>query len=119
MVTRSAVYHLLNLIQNLSYLYERCRSASTISPFQPFQVKGERLLLETLEQQLPLLEKLSMRYTSLTGLHKSANEWAIYLRKKYPDKQEFFKQSIYISIDDAKNLSKDVDKWIKRGEKFN
>ena len=112
MVTHRAVYNLMNLIQDLSYLYERCRSASTIQPTQYCQVKGENRLLEALERQLPLLDMLSKTYTSLEGIYTSANEWAIYLGKKYPERQEFLRQSINVDLEDAKKLSKKANEWM-------
>ena len=49
MVTHSAVCNLMNLIADLSYIYERCRVATT-PPIQPTQVKGDNLILDALRR---------------------------------------------------------------------
>ena len=50
MVTHKVAATLMTLIRDLTYVYERCKSASIIKPTQPIQVKGENYILDILKR---------------------------------------------------------------------
>lgn len=111
MVTHSAVCNLMNLIADLSYIYERCRVATT-PPIQPTQVKGDNLILDALRRQLPLLEQLSKTYSSLGNVYSSVKDTIVYLDRKYPEEAVFLGPPVNIDRTDAKKLMKDSNLWI-------
>jgi len=111
MVTRSGVYNLLILIQDLSYIYERCRSAVN-PPVQSTPVKGHNFILDVIKRQLPTLEHLSKSYPSLGKVHSSVKDTIVYFDRKYPDKAVFLGPQVNIDVKDANKLLKDSEQWI-------
>lgn len=111
MVTHTGVYNLLILIQDLSYIHERCRCAVNL-PIQPTPVKGHNFILDVLERQLPVLEQLSNTYTSLGKLYSSVKDTIVYFDRKYPEKAVFLGPQVNIDRKDANRLLKDSEQWI-------
>jgi len=119
LVTHKAASTLMRLIVDLTYVYERCRSASIITPIQSIQVKGENYLLDVLKRWYPFLEYLAKNYyPDLSKIVDSIRGWIGYLDKKYAEKLVFFGPPFYIDIEDAEKLSKDskVDFGVWVGE---
>jgi ribosomal protein S17E len=103
----------MGLIKDLTYVYERCRSASIITPIQHIHVKGENYLLDVLKRWYPFLEYLAKNYyPDLSKVADSMRGWIEYLDKKYAEKLEFFGRPFYVEIKDAEKLSKDSEEWI-------
>jgi len=75
----------MRLIVDLTYVYERCRSASIITPIQSIQVKGENYLLDVLKRWYPFLEYLAKNYPGLSKIVDSIRGWIGYLDKKYAE----------------------------------
>ena len=115
MVTHGGACNLMALIQDLSYIYERCR-ATSLYPNQYTQVKGKNLILEALKRHLPLIDYLADTYSDLSQVSSSAKEWVIYLDKKYPEQPRgiFGRATMNLSIEDAKKLQEDSNQWINR-----
>jgi ribosomal protein S17E len=96
---------------DLTYLYERCRSASTI-PVQYFPVKGKDYLLDVLKREYLFIKSLSTYYPDFTQVADSMRGWMEYLDKKYGEKESFLGPLFYIDIKDAEKLSQDSQRWI-------
>ena len=113
MVTHKGAAILMRLIMDLTYVYERCRSASIITHTQPIQVKGENYILDILKRWHPFLEYLAKKYyPELSNVANSMRNWIEYLDKKYAEKWVIFGPPFYIEIKDAEELSRDVKGWI-------
>jgi ribosomal protein S17E len=112
LVTHKAVSNLMRLISDFTYVYERCRSASIITPIQQIQVKGENYLLDVLKRWHPFLKGLSEIYPDLSKVIDSIRGWIEYLDKKYAEKPGLFGPPFYIDIKDAEKLSQDSLEWI-------
>jgi ribosomal protein S17E len=112
MVTHKAAATLMTLIRDLTYVYERCKSASIIKPTQPIQVKGENYILDILKRWYLTLEYLTKKYhPELSKLANSMRNWMEYLDKKYAERWMIF-TPFYIEKKDAKKLLRDVKEWI-------
>jgi len=113
MVTHKGVATLMRLITNLNYVYERCRSASIITPTQFIQVKGEGYILDVLKGWHPFLEYLAKEYSELSKVVNSMRMWIDYLDKKYAENQGlFFSPPFYIETKDAEELSRYAKEWM-------
>jgi ribosomal protein S17E len=113
MVTHKGAALLMRLIMDLTYVYERCISASIITPTQSVQVKGENYILDILKRWHPFLEYLAKKYyPELSKVADSMRNWIEYLDKKYAEKWVIFGPPFYIEIKDAEELSRDVKGWI-------
>jgi ribosomal protein S17E len=112
LVTHKAASNLMRLMVDFAYIYERCRSASIITPNQPIQVKGENYLLDVLKRWYPFLKGLSEIYPGLSKVVDSIRGWIEYLDKKYAEKWVLFGPPFYIDTTDAEKLSQDSQEWI-------
>jgi ribosomal protein S17E len=112
LVTHKAASNLMRLMVDFAYIYERCRSASIITPIQPIQVKGENYLLDVLKRWYPFLKGLSEIYPDLSEVVGSIRGWIEYLDKKYAEKWVLFGSPFYIDTKDAEKLSQDSQEWI-------
>jgi ribosomal protein S17E len=113
MVTHKGAATLMRLIMDLTYVYERCRSAFIISPIQSIQVKGTNNILDILKRWRPFLEYLAKEYSELNIVVNSMREWIEYLDKKYVENEElFFPRPFYIEKEDAEALLQNVKEWI-------
>jgi hypothetical protein len=102
----------MQLVWNLSYVYERCRSASQLAPNQLIQVKGENLILAVLQQQYSFLGSLSIHYNEIALVRDSVRDWIAYLDKKYADQWAFLGPPTNLEPRDAENLAKDCQNWL-------
>jgi hypothetical protein len=59
MVTHKVAAGLMELILTLTSVYERCRSASKITPAQSIQVKDSNSILDALQKWYPFVDKLA------------------------------------------------------------
>jgi hypothetical protein len=110
LVTRLWVYRLMNLVTDLSYVYERCRSV-TIVPLQPVQVKGDGYILEVLVRQQRCISILAQSYKELQTVTSGLSDWIAYLDKRYVLQTTMFGPPINLSRSDAERLIKDVEQW--------
>jgi ribosomal protein S17E len=102
----------MTLVSDLTYVYERCKSASIITPTQPIQVKGENYILDILKRWYPILEYLTKKYyPELSKLANSMRNWMEYLDKKCAERWMIV-TPFYIEKKDAKKLLRDVKEWI-------
>lgn len=102
----------MTLMCHLTYIYERCRSVSELTPTQHVQVKGKDYILDVLETQHLIVKSISSVYPSLADVEKSMYDSIVYLDRKYTEKRRFLSTKNLLEHTDAKKLSSDVMDWI-------
>ena len=110
MVTRLGAFSLMNLVLDLSYVYERCRSM-IMYPRQPTQVKGENYILDVLLRQRGFVSALAKKYQELQPVSSGLTSWVAYLDKRYVQQTTFFGPPINLDHADAQRLSDDIEQW--------
>lgn len=103
------------LMKDLSYIFERSRSAYEITPIQTVDVKGENYILAVLRRNSSLFNELAINYPELADIEKSILGWIPYLDRKYTEassRVRLFGGPYVLDVKDAENLSKDVQNWM-------
>ncbi len=73
MVTRRRAASLMQLVKDLTYVHERCRSTS-MTPAQYVRVKGENYPLSILKRQYPLVELIASKLPSIAPARDGMKE---------------------------------------------
>src|SRR6266705_7168502 len=81
MVTRRWTATLMQLVYNVSYVFESCRRV--ISPNQPIPVKGDNFVLPMLRQAHQIVLFLSGNVPSLVPVDQDIGNWVASLDRKY------------------------------------
>ena len=107
MVFRSIVGELLEVMRQLSYVYERSRIMDSDSITTP--VKGKNFILYSLNRCFPSIEYYS-KLKEMSHLRDSVKYWIDHFTENYgePPQQE---KLIDLSEDDAKKIMEDSEKW--------
>lgn len=101
------------LAWDLSYVFERCRSACEITPIQPARVKGPEYILSVLQNQYPIIEFLAKKYKTLEPARDSIRNWIVILDRKYGENFVLLGPPINLEAKDAKDLAKDCQAWLE------
>jgi|GEM_PF-886575 len=117
MVTHKEAADLMKLILTLTSVYERCRSASKITPTQYIQVKGSNSILDALQKWYPFIDRLAKNYPNLSNVANEIDWWIKYLDRNYtlknpPPLIDSGPQFHYLQHGDASKLSDDSLQWI-------
>lgn len=112
MVSKHAVYYLLDLVLALSYVKERAHDAAE-PPFLPIQVKGPGYTFDALSRVNNTIQPLSVGYKELEKSAKSIKEWISHLDKKYELSTSLLSNKNILNQNDAKKLQIDVDNCIQ------
>jgi len=103
----------MQLVADLTSIYERCRSAALITPYQQIQVKGPDLLLSVLQRDYPFIEGLVGHYESIGWVKESIRNWIAYLDKRYVEQAPLIGRGVATLEDnDARRLSEEASKWV-------
>jgi len=112
MVTRHFVSVLMGLVGDLTYVYERTRSASEVTPTQSVSVKRQNYLLDVLKRSLITIQSINQNFNILHEIAVSINQWINYLNENYSADRGLFVKSNLI-FKDAKELARDSQNWIQ------
>lgn len=112
MVTRHSVSVLMGLVRDLTYVYERTRSASEVTPNQSISVKGQSYLLDVLKRSLITIQSINQNFNILHEIAVAINQWINYLNENYSADSGLFVKSNLI-FKDAKELARDSQNWIQ------
>jgi len=112
MVTRRWAGALMQLMLDLSYVFESCRRAGVVMPYQQVQVKGDNFVLPILQRAHQIVLQLSVNIASLTPTGHAIGQWIAYLDKKYSERQIFFGAPFHLDVADATKLHHESQGWI-------
>jgi len=102
----------MQLVADLTYVYERCRSVALIVPSQAVRVKGENFIVQILARQFPIVQILSRYYPTTSSVTDSMRNWIAYLDKRYAEQVSFLGPPVDLEYRDAERLVKDVRWWM-------
>lgn len=113
MVSKHAVYFLLDAVIGLSYVRERAISAAD-PPFVRIEVKGTGLIFEVLLRAYEnVVRPLSTSYKKMEKPAEDLQKWILYLDKKHEETTTLFSNKNILNQNDAKKLKIDVENWIQ------
>lgn len=111
MVTRLGVFRLMCVMNDLSYVYERCRSV-TVQPSQLTQVKEENYILDALKRPQQSIATLAQNFHEIKSVVDGLANWIAYLDKGYVLQSALFGgKPMYLERTDAECLAKDIEQW--------
>jgi hypothetical protein len=103
----------MQLMVNISYVYESCRRTALIVPNQNVPVKGDGFVLPVLQQAHHVVMNLSVSIHSLMSTAQEMGDWVVFLDKKYGEQLNWFGPPPYnLDAIDGKNLAKDSQRWM-------
>jgi hypothetical protein len=70
----------MQLMLDLSYVFESCRRAGVVIPYQQVQVKGDNFALPILQRAHQIVLQLSGNILSLIPVGHAIGQWAALLR---------------------------------------
>ena|SRR5579883_15472 len=111
MVSRYSAANLMTMISDLTYIYERSRSVSEITPSQLIPVKGQNYLLVMVKKWIPFIEHLSTTFIELKSICEQMKKWDLYLDKKYAEQSIFLGPPINLDNNDAQQLTNESLQW--------
>lgn len=112
LVTRLIVSHLLKLIENMCYIYERSRSVG-INESTSTYVKGPNFILSSLRYQNNFIKVLVKAFPDLKDVENSLDLWIEKLDKNYKEQNDTTSElPEKLTFEDGLALSDDARKWI-------
>jgi len=102
----------MQLTLDLSYVFESCRRAGVVIPYQQVRVKGENFVLPILQRAHQIVLQLTGNIATLTPVGQAIGQWTAYLDKKYSERQIFFGPPFNLDVADALKLHDESQGWI-------